>query len=112
MSSQLQNHSDWTQILSVLANQRRRRLLAYLHDKDGDVASFAELTDYLVVGEADSVDDLDTDGVAISLHHTDLPKLADVGLIEYDTRSQTVRYRGYEEVEHVFDRVSRAEREQ
>jgi predicted transcriptional regulator len=82
----------------VLANRRRRRLLAYLHDKDGDVASVVELTDYLAGDEADSVDDLDPDGVAVSLHHNDLPKLADIGIIEYDTRSQTVRYRGHEEI--------------
>lgn len=91
-------------MFSVLANQRRRRLLAYLHDRDGDVASLVELTDYLAGGEADSVDDIDTDGVAISLHHTDPPKLAGVGLIEYDTRSHTVRYRGHEEVERIADR--------
>ena len=58
------------------------------------MASIEELVDYLTVHEADSVADLDTDEVAFSLYHTHLPKLADNGLVEYDMRSRTVRYRG------------------
>lgn len=94
MSQQVSQPSDATQIFSVLADDRRRRLLAYLRDKDGDVASFADLIDHLLVREADSADALDADGVAISLHHVHLPKLADADLVEYDTQSRTVRYIG------------------
>lgn len=89
-------------LYGVLTAERRRRLLFYLHRKDGDVASCTELVDYLVVDEAESVADLDTDEVAISLYHTHLPKLADAGLIEYDERSRTVRYHGDDTVgEHL-----------
>ena len=90
-------------LYDVLADERRRRLLSYLHRKDSDVASLVELIDYLVVHEADSVADLDTDDVAISLYHTDLPKLADAGLVEYDERSRTVRYRGGGVIEEAVD---------
>ena len=70
------------------------------------MASLVELIDYLVVQEADSVDDLDTDEVAIALYHTHLPKLADVGLIDYDVRSRTVRYRDDEAIEACLDRLT------
>ena len=94
------------QLFDVLADERRRRLLCYLHRKDGDVASLVELIDYLVVQEADSVADLDTDDVAISLAHKHLPKLADVGLVEYDARSRTVRYRGGEAMASCLEKVT------
>lgn len=81
-------------LFKLLANERRRRILFYLDGKEGDVASIVELIDYVVVHEAESVDDLTSDEVAIALYHKHLPKLADAGLIEYDARSRTVRYRG------------------
>lgn len=80
-------------LFSILANERRRRILLYLHGKDDDVATFMELIDYLMVCEAESVDDLEGDEVAMALYHAHFPKLADAGIIEYDTRSRTVRYR-------------------
>ena len=111
MSQKSKICSDLTQLVSILADRRHRRLLAYLHEKDGDAASIVELTDYLIVHEADSVDEINTDEMAISLHHKDLPKLADVGLVEYDARSQTVRYRGDETVEELFNVVANTGRE-
>lgn len=38
--------------------------------------------------------------VAIRLHHATLPKLAEAGLIDYDPRSHTARYRGDEQGDH------------
>ncbi|WP_224332990.1 DUF7344 domain-containing protein [Haloprofundus halobius] len=109
MSSQFQNHSNWPQILSALSDQQCRRLLGYLHEKDGDIVSLGELTEYLAGGEADSIEEFGTDNVAISLHHIHLPKLANIGLVEYDTRNRTVRYRGHEEVERAFDCLAHEE---
>ena len=104
--AELDTALSMNQLFDVLADERRRRLLAYLHRKDGDVASLSELIDYLVVHEADSVADLDTDDVAISLSHKHLPKLVDVGLVEYDARSRTVRYRGGEAVASCLEKVA------
>lgn len=81
-------------LFDVLADERRHRMLVYLHVKDGDTATFGELVDYLVVLEAESLDDLEGDEVALEVCQTQLPKLAAAGYIEYDERSQTVRYRG------------------
>ena len=111
---------DWTeldtklsvsQVFDVLADERRRRLLFYLHNKDGDVASLGELVDYLVVHEAESVADLEDDDVTISLYHTHLPKLTTLGLIEYDRRSETVRYRSDDAVVAYLENAANENRE-
>ena len=81
-------------LFEVLANERRRRIILYLDRKDGEVASTLELIDYVMVHEAESIDDLASDEVTIALYHRHLPRLEEAGLIEYDARSRTVRYRG------------------
>ncbi|MFA9416469.1 hypothetical protein [Natrinema sp. HArc-T2] len=55
-----------------------------------DVATVEELTENLL--EHDEISD-DRRHITIKLHHVVLPQLAAQGFIEYDDRSQTVRYR-------------------
>ena len=43
--------------------------------------------------------DKDETDIAITLHHSTLPKLADTDLLDYDPRSKTVRYCGHTEAE-------------
>ena len=93
-NDELEHETSLDQLFGVLADDQRRHLLTYLFERDADVASFDDLTEYIVVQDADSVADLDTDDVAISLYHKHLPRLAAAGLIEYDMQSRTVRYRG------------------
>lgn len=109
----------------VLADQRRRYVLSYLHDADDDVAELAELVDAVRSREAEREDgqggggrsdgdrsDGDrsgdgrseadrSDAVKIELHHTHLPKLAASGVIDYDARTETVRYHGHPEHERI-----------
>lgn len=40
--------------------------------------------------------------VEVALHHHELPKLEQVGVIEYDARSRTVRYRGHPLLEELL----------
>jgi len=80
-------------VLRALADQRRRRVLAYLREH-GD-ATRDELVDVLTgwlatdraSGEADSEDHTRT---ALSLSHVALPKLDDVGLVTVDEETDTV----------------------
>lgn len=46
---------------------------------------------------------MERDQLAVKLVHSHLPKLAEYGVIEYDPRSGTVRYRPDEQVETVLD---------
>lgn len=75
-------------LFGVLADRRRRRLLAYLAGTDDGVATVSELADHV------AADDADPERVTVSLHHAHLPRLEDAGIVEYDARSETVRYRG------------------
>lgn len=83
-------------VFEALCNERRRYLLYYLNRQPRKVAEFDELVEYVTVLEtAGNPDDGARKHVEASLHHIHLPKLADLGFIEYDARSQTVRRWGY-----------------
>jgi Mn-dependent DtxR family transcriptional regulator len=56
----------------------------------------ATVTDLAAYISAQHRSDEDETAIAISLHHATLPKLADAGLIEYDPRSNTARYSGFQ----------------
>jgi hypothetical protein len=43
--------------------------------------------------------------IKVHLHHVTLPKLADAGFIDYDPRSETVRYRESDPVEMWLNHV-------
>lgn len=87
-------------LFDALSSERRRHVLSYLRDADDDVAELAELVDWVVTREADRDGD-QREAVAISLHHVHVPKLANCGFVEYDARSNTVRYRGHPELERI-----------
>ena len=84
---------DLDELFEVLANGHRRRLLGYFDDTDDDVGAFSDLVEH-VADESDAVSNDDRERVAVNLHHNHVPKLEDANLVEYDPRSETVRYRG------------------
>ena len=45
------------------------------------------------------------DDVQVNLQHHHMPKMADAGIIDYDIRSQMIRYHGDEALEDLFERV-------
>lgn len=75
---------------SVLATDTRRAVLAYFDASAAQTASLDDLAEYVVTRQSDA---LSREQVRLRLHHAELPKLADAGLIDYDVRSATVRYR-------------------
>jgi len=92
ISTERATRPDLDELFEVLADEHRRRVLAYLADTDDGVAAFSELIEHVA---ADSTgESTDKERVAVSLHHSHLPKLADASLVEYDPRSEVVRYRG------------------
>jgi DNA-binding transcriptional ArsR family regulator len=80
-------------LFDALSHARRRAVLSYLHDADDDVAAVSELVDRVTRQEADRTGDR-RETVAVALYHKHLPKLAAAELLDYDSRSGTVRYRG------------------
>lgn len=90
----------------LVANRRRRRVLACLRDAPDGVASVDQLTEYVEACEGPSAaGPTDMTRIRVELHHMHLPKLRDHGVVEYDERSDTVRYVGDERVERVLDSV-------
>lgn len=70
--------------IAVLADARRRQVLAHLADAP-DAVAVEDLVDRLVasdVGTTPLADD--PDHVTSRLHHVHLPKLADAGFVAYD----------------------------
>ena len=75
-------------VLRALADERRRQVLWQLRDTPDGVATYDEIAAYVIACSRG----VDRDGLITRLVHGDLPLLADAGLVEYDTRSETVRY--------------------
>ncbi|WP_225336160.1 DUF7344 domain-containing protein [Halomicrobium urmianum] len=77
-------------VVSALLNEQARRVVEFFQISGEQVVSRDALVDHLhdMTETAD-----DREQVAIRLTHVTLPKLDDVGLVEYDRQSHTVRYR-------------------
>lgn len=75
---------------ATLANPYCRTILAHFADASENVTTVEALS--TVVTDSDV---RDVDGVMIELHHAALPKLDAAGVVDYDARSKTVRYRGH-----------------
>ncbi|WP_449405120.1 DUF7344 domain-containing protein [Halorussus salinus] len=92
--------------LDILANHARRELLILLRDQPEETVELEEAARYILKqvsqerGRQPNYDD-----VQVELQHHHLPKLADAGIIEYDIRSQTIRYRPNKQLEELHDRV-------
>lgn len=87
--------SDWgldsfDVVVSALLNEQARRVVEFFQTSGEQVVSRDALVDHLhnMTETAD-----DRDQIAIELTHVTLPELDDVGLVEYEGRSHTVRYR-------------------
>lgn len=86
--------TDLNEVLNCLASARRRHVLYYL--QTNTVAELHEVATHVAAREENILPEAVTDEhrkqVEIQLVHSDLPRLADAHFIEYDRRSNTVRY--------------------
>jgi hypothetical protein len=85
---------DENEVYDILRNERRRHVLRYLRT-NGDVASIGDLADAIAeteTGESPPPSD-SRQSVYVSLHQTHLPKLDNLGVIEYDREERTVSLR-------------------
>lgn len=87
-------------LLNALADRPRRAVVSYLRDATSDGASVATLADAIATPDGSGPDD-----VATRLHHDTLPRLDEIGVLEFDARSGTVVYRGDEDLEALLDAV-------
>ncbi|NHN59315.1 MULTISPECIES: helix-turn-helix transcriptional regulator [Halorussus] len=76
-------------VCRALAHPLRRELLCLLSGRDDHVAEFEELLDRM----DDPPADRSAERLEAAAHHEHLPLLREAGLVEYDPRTGTVRYR-------------------
>lgn len=84
-------------VFEVLSHHRRRYVLYYLDRMPGSVADRTLLVDAVRHCESsrrDSGEEPAATVVEMDLHHNHLPRLEDAGLVDYDRRDGTVRFRG------------------
>lgn len=93
-------------VLDILASERRRALLEYLWEKPDNSGSFEGAIRYTIlkIGKKRGVQP-NHDDIQADLQHHQLPKMADAGIVEYDVRSQTVRYHENERLEKAYKKV-------
>ncbi|ADJ15905.1 DUF7344 domain-containing protein [Halalkalicoccus jeotgali] len=87
-------HLTEAQIHDVLRNDRRRAVISTLGDADG-VAQIRDLADRIASTETGTTPPPQNarQSVYVSLHQTHLPKLDSLGVVEYDTDTNTVSLR-------------------
>ncbi len=77
--------------LTALSSWRRRCVIYHLYTADGDVASVGDLAATLAEADPGATDSQQHRTV---LYHRILPHLHDAGVVEFDRRSDDVRFRG------------------
>ena len=84
-------------VFDALSVARRRYLIYYLLSLDANVVEFEAAVNAVYKYEAAGTENEDTtlrENVRVDLHHTHVPRLANAGLLEYDRRQGTIRFRG------------------
>lgn len=100
-----------TQIFTVLANHRRRVMLECFR-QFGESVERSDLVDRVAAYESDSETPEEIrEQVAMDIHHNHLPRLTDLGLVEYDDRSTTIRYYGHPLLEAILEAAIETDRE-
>lgn len=83
--------------LTALADNQCRAVLRYVRDASEPTTTVTVLANDI------AGPDEDTHQEAIRLHHRTLPRLDDMGLIDYQPADHTVRFRADEQVEAWVD---------
>lgn len=85
-------------LFDTIAKPRTRYVLSHLESISVNVVELDDLVDNVAEREVETGLAVDPEEhrrrVAIALHHNHLPKLAEAAVIDYDSRSKTVRYWG------------------
>ncbi|WP_266075113.1 ArsR/SmtB family transcription factor [Haladaptatus caseinilyticus] len=79
-------------VFSALSDRKRRRIIDHLSKETDGTATVSELA---------ALSD-DPTHSQVHLRHVHLPRLNETKLVEYDARSETVRYRGNQSLEKVI----------
>lgn len=94
------------EVLDLLADRHRRYTIYCLVCEDAAVFDYETVCAYLT----DRCPDVGgREEQKIVLHHETLPRLAEAGVVEYDSRSETIRYLGREDLTRMVDVIGAVE---
>lgn len=97
-----------TKIYRVLANSRRRHALQILCKSNSSIP-LADLAADIASRELDESDETDNEEyierVLISLYHTHVPKLEDMGIVEFNATKRTVSLSDSEESHFIQNQI-------
>jgi len=93
--------------LRLVADQHRRRVIHHLRHETNGTTTFDDLVDQVHRQAPDSKNGppQDREELAIQLHHTHLPKLADHGVVEHDPERGTIKYRPDDQIQAVLEGI-------
>ncbi|WP_436344898.1 DUF7344 domain-containing protein [Natronorubrum sp. FCH18a] len=100
------NDLSVTVVLEVIAHRQRREILRFLMDSSDTTTTIDTLAAHLRSRAVEQTGNhLGRSQIQIktSLYHTHLPKLEEAGIIEYDRRSQELRYWNYPILEDILE---------
>lgn len=93
-------------ILALLAHHHRRDLLRHLVRLPDQAATIDDCVGHLAEREAERTGNRPgRDHLEATLHHVHVPRLADAGVLEYDSRTQEIRYWGNDRLESWLERI-------
>jgi DNA-binding transcriptional ArsR family regulator len=95
-------------VFDALADWRRREVCQYFIETGAESATVDQLAMLLLACEQPGVEerpDPTLDELAIQLEHQHLPRLDEAGVVDFDDRSNTVRYWGQPTVEKWLEHV-------
>lgn len=88
------------EMLEILSKTHCRAILWYFQLSSVEVATTSHLSKIIARQEATEVNQIST-----QLRHSTLPRLEDAGVIDYDPRSNTVRYLGHPDLEALLNAI-------
>ncbi|WP_049935320.1 DUF7344 domain-containing protein [Haloplanus natans] len=91
--------------LRLVADRHRRLIIHHLRHEANGATTVDDLVDRMHGRSPDAKDGplQDREALAIQLHHTHLPQLADHGVVDFEHTTGAVRYHPDEQVEAVLD---------
>lgn len=92
--------------LELLANQQRRTIVGMFLESQTDQAPIDEVITEIIEAEAARTGERPGhDTIASTVSHVHLPKMAEAGILEYDTRHQDIRYTGGPRIEAIYTAI-------
>ena len=94
-------------VLSLLAHHQRRDLLDCFYGTTTHATPLDECVEHIMEREEQRSGERPAhDQVEAALHHIHIPKLTDAGVLDYDPRTQTIRYWGHDRLERWLKQIN------